>query len=69
VQRSLIPNYVHTGKLERFPRDRDGAESWDYLRHFGRDTMMRESVIGSEDVELIRRADSPAMAVPIIRGA
>ena len=46
-----------------------GAESWDYLRHFGRDTMMREGVIGAEDLELIRCADSPAKAVPIIRDA
>ena len=45
------------------------AKSWDYLRHFGRDTMMRERVIGAEDLELIRCADSPAKAVPIIRGA
>jgi predicted Rossmann-fold nucleotide-binding protein len=56
-------------KLERFPVIAMGAESWDYLRHFGRDTMMCEGVLGAEALELIRRADSPAKAVPIIRGA
>ena len=27
-----------------------GAESWNYLRHFGRDAMMRERVIGVDSV-------------------
>jgi uncharacterized protein (TIGR00730 family) len=60
---------VQTGKLERFPMIGMGGDFWDPLRRFGKDTMVREGVIGPEDLELIRRADTPADAVRIIRGA
>jgi uncharacterized protein (TIGR00730 family) len=60
---------VQTGKLERFPVIAMGGEFWDHLRSFGRDTMLREGVIGPEDLELLVRAATPADALRIIRGA
>jgi hypothetical protein len=59
---------VQTGKLERFPVIAMGGEFWDHLRTFGRDTILRQGVIGPGDLELLRRADTPADAVHIVRG-
>jgi hypothetical protein len=60
---------VQTGKLERFPVIGMGGDFWDHLRSFGRDTMLREGVIGADDLELIQRAATAAQAVEIIRRA
>jgi hypothetical protein len=60
---------VQTGKLDRFPVIGMGGDFWDQLARFGRETMLREGVISPEDLDLIRRADTAAEAVRIIRGA
>ena len=58
---------MQTGKLERFPIVGMGGEFWEHLRRFTRETMLAEGVIGEEDVELIRRANTVADALEIIQ--
>ena len=57
---------MQTGKLHSFPLIGMGGHFWEHLRRFGQDTMVAEGVIGTEDLELIQRADSVADAMRIL---
>jgi len=57
---------VQTGKLERFPVISMGGNFWAQLRAFAADTMLKQGVIGPEDVGFIHDAASVAEALEII---
>ncbi len=63
-----VMTLVQTGKLERFPIVGMGGDFWQYLRNFGRETMLNEGVISPEDLDLIQTADSTEEALRIIQG-
>jgi len=62
-----VVTLIQTGKLERFPVIAMGGDFWKHFRSFTRDNMLREGTIDDSDVDLIRRADSVADALKIIR--
>jgi uncharacterized protein (TIGR00730 family) len=63
-----VVTLVQNGKLERFPIVGMGGEFWHHLRHFARDTMLKEGVISSGDLDFIHTAASPDEALQIIQG-
>jgi hypothetical protein len=58
---------VQTGKLDRFPVIGMGADFWEHLRRFARETMLHEGTISDADLEVIQQAATPAEAVAIVR--
>ncbi len=63
-----VVTLVQNGKLERFPIVGMGGEFWHHLRHFARETMLKEGVISSGDLDFIHTAASPDEALQIIQG-
>ena len=63
-----VVTLVQNGKLERFPIVGMGGEFWHHLRHFARDTMLKEGVINSGDLDFIHTAATPEEALQIIQG-
>jgi len=59
---------VQTGKLEEFPIIGMGGNFWEHLREFGNETMVKEGVIGEDDLDLIHRANNVDEALRIIKG-
>lgn len=63
-----IITLVQTGKLERFPIVGMGGDFWQHLSNFGRETMLKEGVIGQKDLDIIQQAATADEAVQIIQG-
>jgi hypothetical protein len=64
-----IATLMQTEKLERFPLIAVGADFWDPLVAFARDTMIREGTLTLEDAQFVRRVDSADEVVRVIREA
>ena len=64
-----VMTLIQTEKLEKFPVVSMGREFWDPLGDFVRGTMLKEAVIGEEDVSFLFPATSAKEAVSIIDGA
>lgn len=62
-----IATLMQTEKLEHFPLIAVGREFWEPLMAFARDTMIREGTLSPEDARFIRRADSAADVVRLVR--
>ena len=58
---------VQTGKLDRFPVISMGGDFWTQLRAFAADTMLKQGVIGVEDVGFIHDVPTVEEALKIIQ--
>ncbi len=63
-----VMTLIQTNKLDHFPMVGMGGEFWQHLRTFARETMLQETVISPEDLDLIQTAATADEAVEIIQG-
>ena len=63
-----VMTLIQTNKLDHFPMVGMGGDFWQHLRRFGRETMLQETVISPEDLDLIQTAATADEAVEIIQG-
>jgi len=64
-----VATLMQTGKLERFPLIAVGADFWDPLISFARETMIRQGTLDEQEARFVRRVDTAQGVIDVIREA
>jgi uncharacterized protein (TIGR00730 family) len=62
-----VANLMYTGKLHNFPTVLMGAEYWQNLRSFIKDTMIKYKAIDEKDAHFAHITDNPEEALDLVR--
>jgi uncharacterized protein (TIGR00730 family) len=64
-----VATLMQTGKLESFPLIAVGADFWDPLIGFARETMIRQGTLEEHEAHFVHRADTAQGVIDVIRQA
>ena len=64
-----VATLMQTGKLESFPLIAVGADFWDPMISFARETMIRQGTLEEQEARFVRRVDTAQGVIDVIREA